>query len=330
MNDHSSMLGLQFDSANFDFELFPAPQDIQSWSPIEAPQGESSPFALPFNLTTSRHMNSWSTGSLSSQFQRSSSSSMTESCPLLSPMSSTQRSSYGSSVWTADTSSTLNSVYNPTLEELMREDVESVTFQTINPASLNQQSTALPNSKFSCNTILEDQVSCHDAHPQVNSEPHHLEKPPPVPPKNPKAQFLPTYSYICTDCHKPFSRKDDWRRHEEGHDPQKWWICMMTDAATLVENTGWICLFCDALKRTRDDIVGHLIKHHSLNLCVRKSIDNRKWARKDKLKQHLKQVHNLGSESTERWDVWNQDVERKKHAWGCGYCGVGLFSWKGM
>lgn len=314
----------QFQSMDVDFELFPPSQEMQTtWSPIETGQGENFSFASPFDFNTSQNTESWSSPSRTSQnrFTRStSSSSMMDAHPLLSPVSGPARTSYGSSVWTADTASTLNSVYNPSLHDLMDEEAKTMKAQIIQPNAFNQGH--MPRSSY--NSIPEN-PNHYSRHNIVQNSPS--DRPPPVPAKTGKVQT----TYTCTLCHKAFTRKDDWRRHEESHDPQKYWICMVSDPAVKVEG-GWICVFCDCFfsKAQRDEMVLHLVKDHKINECSNKGVSTRKWHRKDKLKQHLSQVHNLSESACGSWEEWNRDAAKKKWAWGCGYCGVCSLTWKGM
>jgi hypothetical protein len=140
--------------------------------------------------------------------------------------------------------------------------------------------------------------------------------------------------YTCTTCHRSFNRKNDWERHEESqHDPQLYWICMHGDPAIQTatgptSTISWICAFCDTPKTSRELMVEHLIRRHKFNICTAKSRENRTFTRKDKLKQHLQQVHGLGDNCV-RWETWNQPAPRK-WAWGCGFCAACLFTWDGM
>lgn len=133
--------------------------------------------------------------------------------------------------------------------------------------------------------------------------------------------------YKCTACNLALTRKGDWERHEDSkHDPQTYWTCMLGDPA-IQTMTGWTCAFCNTSRSCRDDIVEHL-KSHKINTCASKPHANRTWTRKDKLKQHLQQVHSL-SESAGLWERWQRPASRKG-AWGCGFCGACSFTWEGM
>lgn len=158
---------------------------------------------------------------------------------------------------------------------------------------------------------------------KANSPDHHTSKGGSVTPKTGKSQ---ANKYICTVCNFAFSRKGDWERHEDSkHDPQTYWTCMLGDPAVQTIH-GWSCVFCNTTKSTRDEIMEHL-KQHKINICTNKPQANRTWTRKDKLKQHLQQVHSL-SEGSSHWDNWHRPASRKG-AWGCGFCGACSFTWEG-
>lgn len=139
-----------------------------------------------------------------------------------------------------------------------------------------------------------------------------------------------SWKYVCTDCEASFQRKGDWERHEAStHDPQTYWTCMLLDPA-IQTLAGWTCAFCEIKMEERGAMDEHLLSEHATGGCCMKRIisKNRTWTRKNKLKQHLQQVHRLG-EGSRHWEAW-QHAPRKKFAWGCGYCGACLFTWEGM
>ncbi|KAG9238137.1 hypothetical protein BJ875DRAFT_437813 [Amylocarpus encephaloides] len=310
---------LQFQ--NMDYELYPPTREIQPWSPMGQPQQqESSPFPGQFNhLHGAHHSGSWSMGSGN---QNRTTMSSASSVPFL---SRTARSSMSSSIWTSDSASlhSTQSVYIPTTDDIMIDSTNCPEDQKFNSGAFHHNSISCSAPRFSCKSIPEEQThfSAQQA-PQIKTPLD--ECPPPVPPKPAKYQVL----YSCTVCEKGFPRKDDWRRHEESHDPQTYWICMMDEYALLVP-TGWLCAFCNTFKKERGEMTEHLLRRHKINECTNKHESKRKWHRKDKLKQHLTQVHHLADNSPGSWEYWNRDVTRKKWAWGCGYCGKCLFTWKG-
>jgi len=302
--------------------------EAQTWSPMGTiHEEENSSFAGPFG--DGSQSNFWSpTVCSQSGFLRSSASSLAESCPLLSPSGhqkhrSTDRSSYGSSLRTWDTASTSASVYDPCFEEPMIEGSEQL-LQTINPIDLSK-AKPLPISRFSASqTVPEEGFSLQSDVCMAPKVDHDLIRgPPPVPPKPGKGQG----SYICTTCQTPIIKKWDWARHENQHDPQGKWICMMGNNPSIQTIAGWICVFCNAIKASRTDINKHLVKEHRIQECANKT--NRfSSSRKDKLKQHLQQVHRLADDAN-GWEDWFAKAAPEKRAWGCGFCGACLRTWDG-
>lgn len=304
----------QFVALNMDMDFS---QEIQNWSPIEFPQDEIFPTIESFNTDSSEQYSSWLS---------------TESQPLLSSatshginMSRVERSSYSSSVRTWDTASTLVSVYDPKLDGMILDDMETDIKKTIKPTELDKKKSSYLASRSSgFKPIPEEDGSPWPFSSSDTKTPSSSKDAQKDTVKTVKSQ--PTY--LCTVCRRAFSRKGDWRRHEESHDPQTYWICMLTDPAIHV-SSGWMCVFCDSVKANRSDIVLHLTKRHKINECTNRHISNRKWGRKDKLKQHLQQMHNLAEGATE-WNGWHCEPPKRKWAWGCGFCGGCSFTWEGM
>ncbi|KAF9630751.1 putative homeobox and c2h2 transcription protein [Lasiodiplodia theobromae] len=129
--------------------------------------------------------------------------------------------------------------------------------------------------------------------------------------------------FQCTFCNRDFAQKYDWRRHEESvHIPQKEWICMpdgavRTDAATGLR----FCVFCEQQNPSND----HLQRHNHAP-CLAAPQASRTFTRKDKLIQHLGQVHKQAQMSPTMQSSWCRRVARHV-AIACGICGVRLFSW---
>jgi hypothetical protein len=138
--------------------------------------------------------------------------------------------------------------------------------------------------------------------------------------------------FICTACHLRFTTKGDWKRHEGSQcEPQTFWICMLGNNPAIPVDGGWLCTFCDLMAPgpDRTGILRHLEKDHKFHLCIRKTLEDRSFKRKDKLKHHLQRVHNL-SEGSSHWENWHQGATTQdKSAWGCGFCGACLFTWDG-
>jgi len=138
--------------------------------------------------------------------------------------------------------------------------------------------------------------------------------------------------FACTFCHLPFTSKGDWKRHEGSQcEQQTSWVCMMGNNPAISTEEGWVCTFCDALDPGPDpsEMIIHLEREHKINQCLQKAPEDRSFKRRDKLKTHLQRVHNL-SETSTRWGKWHQRATTQdKAAWGCGFCGVCLFTWEG-
>jgi hypothetical protein len=315
-------LNLDVFSDNIFHFLPPSEQEAENWSPVGQPH-ENLPNSLSSMLDTPQQPNAWSPMMGCQRGLRSAASSMTDSSPLLSRPSGYQTdwtcmadgelSSDGSSLRTWDTSSTLVSVCE-SFNDDKDANFELEAELPINSRPLVQRPPR-PAESFSRQFLTR-------AHPTIRLPKNH------VFPELESITEAPKSSakYTCTDCHRGFNRKGDWKRHEESHDPQTFWTCMLGDPA-IPSIAGWSCVFCVSSKPTRNEIVLHLIKEHKIFVCTNKKPEHRTFLRKDKLKQHLQQVHAL-SESSVMWETWHQ-AARKKWAWGCGFCGGCSFTWEG-
>ncbi|TVY88833.1 hypothetical protein LAWI1_G003905 [Lachnellula willkommii] len=240
--------------------------DTQAWSPIGVTVEDDTLFTIP--VEGSVQANPWSPTVCSHGGIFRSSASSLESCPLLSPPGhqshdSIDRSSYGSSLQTWDTASTLASVYDPCLDDSTIEDFETQIAQTINPIRLSK-GKALSSSGFSMSqTILEEASPFHEHMITYPKDRGNEKNGPPVPPKPSKGQGI----YHCTK--------------------------------------------------------------HRFHECTNKPHSSRTWLRKDKLRQHLQQVHALSKDSR-GWESWHRDPTKKKRAWGCGFCGACSFTWDAL
>ncbi|TVY49581.1 hypothetical protein LOCC1_G000523 [Lachnellula occidentalis] len=251
--------------------------ETQAWSSNGATIEDGTLFTIP--VEGSIQSNLWSPTDCSQGGVFRSSASSLESCPLLSPPGhqshdSINRSSYGSSLRTWDTASTLASVYDPCLNDSTVEDFETQIAQTINPIKLSK-GKALSSSGFSMSqTILEEAPPFHEHTTTYPKDRGNVKNGPPVPPKPSKGQGI----YYCTT--------------------------------------------------NRIDMAQHLKKKHRFHECTNKPHVSRTWLRKDKLRQHLQQVHALSKDSR-GWESWHRDPTKKKRAWGCGFCGACSFTWDG-
>jgi hypothetical protein len=330
---------LQFglSSQDFPFFLSSPSEEPQNWSPIGLTFEDFSS-SLPSMLEDPQQSNPWSpTMGTQREFLPSTVPPFSESSPLLSEpmghrrcMTDSDRSSYGSSLRTWDTASTLVSFCEMYKDDVKAADSDAETNQSINPSQLSRRPP--PMSSFTPQTTIVEEdahglndpqlVSAHEKkhlRPNLKSVSGH---------ESPASPRKAQEKYKCTSCERGFNRKGDWKRHEESHDPQTFWTCLSGEPATL-SAAGWTCVFCSSFKPRRQDMVIHLMKKHKIHVCVSKKLEARTFYRKDKLKQHLQQVHALSENCSVLWETWNQ-APKKKWAWGCGYCGGCSFTWEGM
>jgi hypothetical protein len=331
--------GLPFglSSQDFSFLLPSQSQETQTWSPIGLTHEDFSS-SLSSMLDVPSQTNPWSpTMGTQRGFLRSTTSSFSESSPLLSQpmghrrcMTDSDRSSYGSSLRTWDTASTLVSFCDMYADDTKVADSNAETSQSIDPSQLARMSP--PMSSFDPqNTIIEEKPSnSNRADDKVLLPPNFRY---PSEPETTATSQKGQEKYVCTSCKRGFIRKGDWKRHEEAHDPQKYWICLHGEPAiqstsTTMSTTGWTCVFCSDFKANRSDMITHLVDKHKIFVCTNKRVEARTFQRKDKLKQHLQQVHHLAETCSPVWETWHR-AAKKKWAWGCGYCGGCSFTWEG-
>ena len=126
----------------------------------------------------------------------------------------------------------------------------------------------------------------------------------------------PSRKHQCTFCALDFEQKYDWKRHEESvHFPQKEWVCM--------PNGPWegsCCVFCGMEGGDEE----HLAVHKS-RPCADTPRAKRTFQRKDKLVQHIKQVHGCGPPKMIK--AWCRPIERNVLLL-CGFCSLALPDWK--
>ncbi|KAF2711495.1 hypothetical protein K504DRAFT_465244 [Pleomassaria siparia CBS 279.74] len=126
--------------------------------------------------------------------------------------------------------------------------------------------------------------------------------------------------YQCTFCTSDFAQKFDWRRHEESvHFPQTQWTCM-PDGPIYTSEDGPRCVFCEELNPDSE----HL-ETHNYNGCLTTSLSDRIFLRKDKLRQHLTQVHRC-RQFPKKFLDWCQPIKRNVTP-TCGLCGMILADW---
>ncbi|KAF2878155.1 hypothetical protein BDV95DRAFT_12927 [Massariosphaeria phaeospora] len=135
----------------------------------------------------------------------------------------------------------------------------------------------------------------------------------------------PLKKFQCTFCPTDFAQKYDWRRHEESvHFPQKEWVCM-PDGPTWYHGANDDegeprCVFCEQHAPDEE----HLQTHNSA-ACITAPRPQRTFLRKDKLIQHLTQVHICHRPPPAITD-WCRPIERSVTLI-CGFCAAVLPDW---
>lgn len=126
----------------------------------------------------------------------------------------------------------------------------------------------------------------------------------------------PSRKHQCTFCAHDFEQKYDWKRHEESvHFPQKEWVCMPNGP---LEDSR--CVFCGVEGVDEE----HLASHKS-RPCSDTPRAQRTFQRKDKLVQHIRQVHSCGPPKMIK--AWCRPIERNVLLL-CGFCSLELPDWK--
>lgn len=122
--------------------------------------------------------------------------------------------------------------------------------------------------------------------------------------------------YQCTFCAETFKRKYDWKRHEMSlHISLEQWTCAPFGPRTIDPHTGdTCCVFCGEPNPSDDHI-----ELHAPSAC-----ENRKFSRKDHVRQHLRLVHDseLIDWATQNWMTSCDKIKSR-----CGFCQVELSSW---
>lgn len=139
-------------------------------------------------------------------------------------------------------------------------------------------------------------------------------------------------SYQCTFCHKPFSGKFEWRRHEESvHVPQKEWVCALYNFVKHIMSRDSMCILC-GLDFPRNERLKHANDDHSALSCWQKPEKDRTFYRKDHLVQHTRQVHCQKAGRDLNIDLINAGCRRTEQAKSksslhCGFCGLQNETW---
>ncbi|KAF2457411.1 hypothetical protein BDY21DRAFT_25232 [Lineolata rhizophorae] len=134
----------------------------------------------------------------------------------------------------------------------------------------------------------------------------------------------PQKIFQCTFCPRDFAQKYDWRRHEESvHLPQREWVCMTTGPLMTDPASGFsFCAFCDL----PNPPPRHLDEAHNCTACLLTEPADRTFTRKDKLLQHLAQVHKQSAMSR-HMAAWERPVQRNVLI-KCGICGADIRCWQ--
>lgn len=151
--------------------------------------------------------------------------------------------------------------------------------------------------------------------------------------------------YHCTwpPCIQSFARKSDWKRHEETiHAPQEEWICMPHHPVNfhgLHDNSNTLksyrCEFCATSSIFTTDTMAHdvtsaadehLTNEHKYLPCFDKPLAERTFARKDKLKQHLQQVHGQDGPMSTYQTGWVRSLNEDA-VFECLFCKASGMSW---
>ena len=135
--------------------------------------------------------------------------------------------------------------------------------------------------------------------------------------------------FQCTWCLVAFTKKSDWRRHEESqHAPQTEWVCM-PEGAHITESGETYCLFC--MESNPGQF--HLTHRHAISSCLERPSKNRRFDRKDHLIQHISRWHDVTPAKSSSLAGIISNWQRPIHApgteqlWDCGFCEVRGMTW---
>lgn len=126
-----------------------------------------------------------------------------------------------------------------------------------------------------------------------------------------------------THCFQSSKSRYEWERHESIHVPRAW-ICMPEDSPHLNDHCG-ICGNTD---------IHHLpfSSHTKLEDCISKAHSQRAFARRDKLRDHIRTVHmnNNDAPSIDWLDEWKREPDMSTadpQALWCGFCETRFDTW---
>jgi len=201
----------------FDVNFLDLQQNIEPWSPMEAPR-EAYP-SVATSFMTGQSQNLWTDDdSLRGLLRPDSSIADTNSIASF-PWTENRSSGLSrGSIRTWDTASTLYSIGEYQPDDLIS-SVSSQQTQQIDPFTIDH---SYPISRFSTGETFQNDGRCYPDTQTQTIKPlpkggHSRSKsssqsrlPPDVPPK---AEKTPG-KYACTACHLVFTKKGDWQRHE--------------------------------------------------------------------------------------------------------------------
>lgn len=146
-----------------------------------------------------------------------------------------------------------------------------------------------------------------------------------TPSSDSKIETKAKHQFQCTFCHIELCEKS-WKRHEESqHLPQSEYVCMPSQTSL----RGNRCMFC----HTRFSLVElfkihHQACRHRISDCLKRSIEDRTFSRKDHLMQHLDQFHRRATLAKEDLDTFvRTSATAREREWHCGFCGEKLANW---
>jgi hypothetical protein len=138
-----------------------------------------------------------------------------------------------------------------------------------------------------------------------------------------KVKYNNSPLFQCTFCRVKISGRS-WKRHEETqHLPRKKWTCIANGKFSDEFYTA--CIFCG---ETNVDYAHGERCVHRIAECLERPDQDRDFMRKDHLKQHLKQFHNVSLDEKQiaAWGI-GQDTTELERIWKCGFCGLDIKGW---
>ena len=136
--------------------------------------------------------------------------------------------------------------------------------------------------------------------------------------------------FFCTFCHRQFKKKSDWERHESAiHLPElNSWTCSVasqSEGSHLVWDVGQshpCCFYCGHENPTAEHT-----RSHELESCAERPVQERSFARKDHLWQHLQKFHGCRKWKGLSLEVCSVHRKIEKVRSQCGFCGLWMGTW---